>query len=141
MLDLQKAFDTVDHDILCRKLRAMGVESVEWFRSYLADRTHVERLAIAIRNTGLLESYPDDIEASFVDEFVQFKAILEADQDRTITHMSNLLKLDGGQLQTTFPNVVIAVRIYLTIPVNICQEGDQKGGAPVTCAALSPKTA
>ncbi|KAH3831787.1 hypothetical protein DPMN_105057 [Dreissena polymorpha] len=39
MLDLQKAFDTVDHDILCRKLRAMGVESVEWFRSYLADRT------------------------------------------------------------------------------------------------------
>ncbi|KAH3866175.1 hypothetical protein DPMN_029232 [Dreissena polymorpha] len=41
MLDLQKAFDTVDHDILCRKLRAMGVESVEWFRSYLADRTQV----------------------------------------------------------------------------------------------------
>ncbi|KAH3887298.1 hypothetical protein DPMN_011314 [Dreissena polymorpha] len=41
MLDLQKAFDTVDHDILCRKLRAMGVESVEWFRSYLADRTHL----------------------------------------------------------------------------------------------------
>ncbi|KAH3856814.1 hypothetical protein DPMN_099409 [Dreissena polymorpha] len=41
MLDLQKAFDTVDHDILCRKLRAMGVESVEWFRSYLADRTHI----------------------------------------------------------------------------------------------------
>ncbi|XP_052259007.1 adhesion G-protein coupled receptor F3-like [Dreissena polymorpha] len=39
MLDLQKAFDTVDHDILCWKLRAMGVESVEWFRSYLTNRT------------------------------------------------------------------------------------------------------
>ena len=39
MLDLQKAFDTVDHDILCRKLRAIGVESVEWFRSYLTDRS------------------------------------------------------------------------------------------------------
>lgn len=47
--------------------------------------------------TNLVESYPDDLEASFVDEFVQFKAILEADQNRTITHMSELLKLDGGQ--------------------------------------------
>jgi hypothetical protein len=45
--------------------------------------------------THLVESYPDDIEASFVDEFVQFKAILETDQDRTITHMNVLLKLDG----------------------------------------------
>ena len=71
--------------------------------------------------THLVESYPDDLEASLVDEFIQFKAILEADQDRTITHMSELLKLDGGQLQTTFPNVAIAVRIYLTIPVNNCQ--------------------
>jgi hypothetical protein len=38
LLDLQKAFDTVDHKILCRKLKAMGVESVEWFESYLSNR-------------------------------------------------------------------------------------------------------
>ena len=30
MLDLQKAFDTVDHLILCEKLRAIGVGSVDW---------------------------------------------------------------------------------------------------------------
>ena len=47
MLDLQKAFDTVDLDILCRKLKAMGVESVEWFRSYLSGRTQ----AIHVNNT------------------------------------------------------------------------------------------
>ena len=38
MLDLQKAFDTVDHDILCKKQKAVVVKSVEGFRSYLAHR-------------------------------------------------------------------------------------------------------
>jgi exonuclease III len=38
LIDLQKAFDTVDHGILCRKLAAMGIGSVNWFRSYLSDR-------------------------------------------------------------------------------------------------------
>ena len=41
MLDLQKAFDTVDHLILCKKLQAMGIGSVEWFQSYLSNRTQV----------------------------------------------------------------------------------------------------
>ncbi|XP_072018361.1 uncharacterized protein [Amphiura filiformis] len=41
MLDLQKAFDTVNHDILCNKLRAMGIESVDWFRSYLSERQQI----------------------------------------------------------------------------------------------------
>ena len=35
MLDLQKAFDTVDHDILCKKLKAMGFKSVDWLRTCL----------------------------------------------------------------------------------------------------------
>jgi hypothetical protein len=38
MLDLQKAFDTVNHNILCSKLNVMGVQSVDWFESYLTDR-------------------------------------------------------------------------------------------------------
>ena len=34
LIDLQKAFDTVDHVILLKKLEAMGVSSVDWLRSY-----------------------------------------------------------------------------------------------------------
>ena len=39
-IDLKKAFDTVDHDILCEKLQIYGVQQRElfWFRSYLSNR-------------------------------------------------------------------------------------------------------
>ena len=39
-IDLKKAFDTVDHDIILAKLRKYGVENLEltWFTSYLTNR-------------------------------------------------------------------------------------------------------
>ena len=41
-LDLSKAFDSVDHGVLLKKLEWMGVSS-HWFQSYLSDRGQVVR--------------------------------------------------------------------------------------------------
>ena len=38
LIDLQKAFNTVDHTVLLDKLRAIGVDSISWFESYLQNR-------------------------------------------------------------------------------------------------------
>ena len=32
---------TVDHEILCKKFESMGINSTEWFQSYLGGRNQV----------------------------------------------------------------------------------------------------
>ena len=40
LIDLQKAFDTINHEILLGNLYAIGFyeKAVAWFKSYLSDR-------------------------------------------------------------------------------------------------------
>jgi len=52
MLDLQKAFDTVDHSILFGKLELMGVKSAPWFKSYLSGRKQVVNIGKTFSNAS-----------------------------------------------------------------------------------------
>jgi len=40
LIDLQKAFDTINHEILLEKLAILNFsnDAVNWFKSYLSDR-------------------------------------------------------------------------------------------------------
>ena len=50
LLDLSKAFDSIEHGILLRKLRELGVsmQAMEWFRSYLTDRNQRVRISCEV---------------------------------------------------------------------------------------------
>ena len=50
LLDLSKAFNSIDHISLLEKLRAMGTskEAIEWFESYLTRRKQLVRIGCKI---------------------------------------------------------------------------------------------
>ena len=54
LLDLQKAFDTVNHSILCEKLKIMGVGNIDWFISYLENRKQIVNVNSTNSSQGLV---------------------------------------------------------------------------------------
>ena len=56
LIDLQKAFDTLDHDILLDKMKYLGFTSktLDWFGSYLKKQNFVVSIEKNLLETGIL---------------------------------------------------------------------------------------
>ncbi len=55
-IDVMKAFDTVDHGVLLTKMYDAGVRGIplQWFKSYLSDRSHITRVGSVVSETGII---------------------------------------------------------------------------------------
>ena len=53
LLDMSKAFDSVDHQVLLRKIQSVGASTsaLKWFNSYLTNRYQVVRIHSAVSDT------------------------------------------------------------------------------------------
>ena len=70
---------------------------------------------------NLVKTYKDDLEEDFTDEFIQFSSMVkENENELKVNYMMQLLA-DGGPLLGSFPNVKIALRIFLSISATNCE--------------------
>ena len=89
-LTVTKAFDTVDHTILLKKLEYYGIRgnALEWFKSYLTDRHQYTE----INDTLSSKSYINDIvESTKILEFYLFA-------DDTAIFSSHKPNIDSNQI-------------------------------------------
>ena len=112
-IDLKKAFDTVDHNILLKKLEHYGIRGLpnNWFKSYLTDReqyvsingfeSNVLKINIGVPQGSVLGPllfliYINDlhnaIKHSLVHHFADDTNLLHV--NRSIRHLNRLLNLD-----------------------------------------------
>ena len=54
LIDLQKAFDTIDHEILLQKLKAIkfSESTIKWFKSYLSERIFLVNIENKLSDFG-----------------------------------------------------------------------------------------
>ena len=58
LIDLQKAFDTIDHSILLEKMSCLGFagKTIAWFTSYLTNRSFILNVGKESSSPGKLSS-------------------------------------------------------------------------------------
>lgn len=68
---------------------------------------------------ALCALYPSDLDQNLADEIIQFRCFVQSEQDKSPPQLLQVLLKHG--LQSIFPNVFVALCIFLTLPVTNCE--------------------
>ena len=122
----QQTYDVIIQNLLTElKKRADAYQKLNNLFGFLRNLASAPRDSIVNGAKKLVEVYPEDLEANLEDELIQFSALLQTDVASSIDLAKNreneyFLLLKKHKLESTFPNVEIALRIYLTMMVTNC---------------------
>ena len=109
-VDLKKAFDTVDHDILLQKLAPYGIQDheLEWFKSYLSNRsqftrgngidTEVENISIGVPQGSCLGPLLFLIYIDDLPKFVKNPSVYMYADDRSLSFKADNISRLGEAL-------------------------------------------
>ena len=116
LIDLQKAFDTINHDILLKKLSIIGFSdhTVKWFQSYLSNRkftvnlensfSEISSISCGVLQGSILGSLLFMIYVNDMSMAVKCDLFLYAD-DTCLVFQSKNVKDIEKQLKEDFANV------------------------------------
>uniref|UniRef100_A0A672HX76 TTF-type domain-containing protein n=1 Tax=Salarias fasciatus TaxID=181472 RepID=A0A672HX76_SALFA len=79
-----------------------------------SDRELIEKANI------LASAYPADLDSNLGNELIHFRSFIRSDELNMPPSKCLLTILECG-IQSTFPNVYVALRLYLTLPVTNCE--------------------
>ena len=66
----------------------------------------------------LVSAYPSDLDSGLANELLQFRSFMFSETDKSPSNMLKTILKFG--LQSVFPNVCVALRMFLTLPVTNC---------------------
>ena len=105
LIDLQKAFDTINHEILLGKLHAIGFsgKTVAWFKSHLSDRAFKE-ISCGVPQGSILGPLPFLLYVNDMPQVVHSGLFLYADDSRLTFQHKDIHTIEH-QLNKDFANL------------------------------------
>ena len=100
------------------KRKAFAYESAERKLGFLNSFQIMTFPVIVAAAKFLCTIYPSDLDTQFPDEIIQFSKFMA--NEKNTSALECLQAIRKNKLESVFPNVDIAYRVFLTLPITNC---------------------